>query len=184
MMGEVERQVSAYVEIARRRMAEGNVDQAIEFFSRALSLDPERLEVHVDLAELEIARGKTDAAIARLEAVAEAYVDAGNTEAATDVLAFAAALANGTGLPEDGAVEGRQTGMTEPMGMLLPTPRHGPREETVLAKTVLLFPDGTPMPVQGAAPPKPKPKNGERRPAAPTRARFRVSPPPMLRRPR
>jgi tetratricopeptide (TPR) repeat protein len=179
MMGDVERRVSAYVEIARRRMAEGNVDEAIEFFSRALSLDPERLEVHVDLAELEIARGRTKAALRRLEAVAEAYVDAGNADAAADVLEFAAALESGKGLPEPGTVRGTQTGVTEPMGILLPTPRQRPREETVLAKTVLLFPDGTPMPAQ-ATPTIKK----DRRPPPPPKARFRVSPPPMLRRPR
>jgi hypothetical protein len=65
------------------------------------------------------------------------------------------------------------------MGMLLPTPRQRPREETVIAKTVLRFPDGTPMPTPPSVPP---PKT--RAPAASQRARFRVSPPPMLRRPR
>jgi tetratricopeptide (TPR) repeat protein len=185
MMGEVDARVSAWVEIARQRVAEGDIDRAIELFSRALSLDPERLEVHIDLAELEIARGHTRAAMRRLEAVAEAYVDAGNAEAAADVLEFAAALGSGKPL-QPGVVQRMQTGRTEPMGILLPTPRQRPREETVLARTILLFPDGTPMPPQptsdasnDAAKAKPT-----KRPPAPTRARFRVSPPPMLRRPR
>ncbi len=184
MMGEVDARVSAWVEIARQRVVEGDIDRAIELFSRALSLDPERLEVHIDLAELEIARGRTRAALRRLEAVAEAYVDAGNAEAAADVLEFAAALGGGRPAPEPGAVQRMQTGRTEPMGMLLPTPRQRPREETVLARTVLLFPDGTPMPPQQTTT---SASNGatksKRRPPAP-RARFRVSPPPMLRRPR
>lgn len=179
MVGDVERRVSAYVEIARQRVAEGEIDQAIEFFSRALTLDPERLEVHVDLAEVEIARGRTSSAIRRLHAVAEAYVDVGNPEAARDVLEFAAALHNGEQLPEAGAARGQQTGMTEPMGILLPTPRQGPREETVIAKTILRFPDGTPMPTPNNAN-----ASGSKRPAPPPKARFRVSPPPMLRRPR
>jgi tetratricopeptide (TPR) repeat protein len=180
MMGEVDRRVSAFIEIARRRIVDGDVDLAIEFFSRALSLDPERLEVHVDLAELEIARGKTRAAIRRLEAVAEAYVDTGNIDAAADVLEFAAALERGTGFTEPGAVQGSQTGFTEPMGILLPTPRQRPREETVLARTILLFPDGSPMPIPSTTPVR----ETHRRPPPPHRARFRVSPPPMLRRPR
>ena len=181
MMGEVDARVSAWVEIARQRVAEGDVDRAIELFSRALSLDPERLEVHIDLAELEIARGRTQAALRRLEAVAEAYVDAGNAAAAADVLEFAGALAGG----EAGAVQRLQTGYTEPMGMLLPTPRQRPREETVLAKTILLFPDGTPMPVPGTQASKASSaKKASKKPAPLPKARFRVSPPPMLRRPR
>jgi hypothetical protein len=170
---EHQQKAAAYIEIARERIAAGDEDSAVEFFSRALSFDPKRLDVHVDLAELEISRGNVPAAVRRLEAVATAYVDSGRTDLAEDVRNIAAVL----GVHEAGSVAGELDSRTEPMSILLSSPRMAPREQTVCVKTVLRFPDGTVMPEH---PPAPTKQPGSRR----QNVRFRVSPPPALRRPR
>ena len=171
---EHERKAAAYIEIARQRITAGDESGAVEYFSRALSFDPKRLDVHVDLAELEISRGNLDAAVRRLDAVANAYIDSGRPDLAEDVRNIAAVI----GAPETAAVEAAEPpSRTEPMSILLTTPRRAPREKTVCIKTVLRFPDGSLMPAQ-PTPPKPK-KTASRRPSV----RFRVAPPPAPRRP-
>jgi tetratricopeptide (TPR) repeat protein len=185
-MGEVDQRADEFVAWGRSCAAEGDFDRALEYFSRALSFDPSRLEVHVDLAKLDLARGNHSAALRRLRAVAAAYDRAGDPSAAGDVREFAAALSTPDASQvieaPPGTVLRPQTGSTEPMGLLLPTPRKRPREETVLAKTILLFPDGSPMPTG----PQPVAAAEPRKPtkSRPMRTRFRVAAPPMIRRPR
>lgn len=96
--------------------------EAMSAFGRALGLDPSRSEIHLDVAFVESAMGRHDAAVSRIEALADGYMNAGRTEEAAELLRFLSTWAD--------ADDERAT--------LIPT-----RTETVVCATVLIRPDGT-----------------------------------------
>jgi Tetratricopeptide repeat len=61
---------------------------AICLLDKALALDPSRVELHLDLAMLEEAMGRHDAAVMRVEWLAERYMDEGRTDEAVELLRF------------------------------------------------------------------------------------------------
>jgi hypothetical protein len=61
---------------------------AMSLLDKALVLDPDRVELHLDLAMLEEALGRHDAAVTRVEGLAERYMDEGRTDEAAELLRF------------------------------------------------------------------------------------------------
>ena len=60
--------------------------------TKALAVDPARLELHIDVAELEASAGRLDMAIGRLQNLARVYEAAGKDEEAVAVLEAAGRL--------------------------------------------------------------------------------------------
>lgn len=93
----------------RREAAEGLVGAAEAFSGRqepadaltllgkALAVDPCRLELHLDLAMTEEALGRHDAAVARIEGLADLYMDGGRFEEAGELLRLLASWADEAG---------------------------------------------------------------------------------------
>ncbi len=73
--GHDKRAIEALINAART-LADASVDpkQAYDLFNTALNLDPQRLELHVEMAELEVRCGDLDRAQERMALVAECYV--------------------------------------------------------------------------------------------------------------
>ncbi|MEX1366316.1 MAG: hypothetical protein AB1Z98_24540 [Nannocystaceae bacterium] len=92
---------------------------AMSLYARALMLDPNRLEIHLDVALLEKAMGRHDVAVSRIECVADRFISQGKADEAARLLRHLASW-------EDEA----------------PPP---PSTETVVCSTFLLRPDGTPF---------------------------------------
>lgn len=66
---------------------EAHID-AISLLAQGLTLDPSRVELHLDLAMLEETMGHHDAAVERVEGLAERYMDDGRTDEAAELLRF------------------------------------------------------------------------------------------------
>ena len=121
--GERDEAVDELVEAAAAcTEAERHVD-ALSLYGKALSLAPERSEVHLDVAFVESAMGWHDAAVARVEGLADGYMSEGRMEEAAELLRF---LASWTADGEESPAPLAST-------------------ETVVCATVLLRPDGTLM---------------------------------------
>lgn len=179
MVGQAPAALERLVSTGRDLAAADRHDAAYAVLSEALRLDPSRLDLHVDLAELEIGRGDRELGVSRLHELARAYLAFGLEDEGRCILESIAAMQDPE-LPASGAVVVPQTGVTEPMGILLYAPRGEAREETVIARTVLRFPDGSVMPGQSAAaaaPPRPSV-------ALKPRVRFRVPSAPRLKTPK
>lgn len=184
MVGQSVAAIERLVSTGRALAAAEQPDAAYAVLSEALHLDPSQLDLHVDVAELEIGRGDVESGIARLQELATAYAAFGHEEKARAIAESIAAVAE-----EPGAVAHAQTGVTEPMSIILHAPRTPPREETVICRTILRFPDGTVIPGQPGDGGVEKRRFGE--PATPRtalspkpRVRFRVPSAPRLERPR
>jgi tetratricopeptide (TPR) repeat protein len=65
-------------------------ERATDLLGRALALDPSRTELHLELAMVEEAQGRHDAAVLRLEGLADRYMDAGRFEDAAELLCVVA----------------------------------------------------------------------------------------------
>ncbi len=103
-------EVRAHVGLAECAVAQGRVDAAIDglvagaqgyatrdrcsaafaLLTKALAIAPDRMELHIDVAELEAASGRTEMAAQRLENLARAYAAAGAHDDAALVLEAAA----------------------------------------------------------------------------------------------
>jgi hypothetical protein len=60
-------------------------DGAFALLARALTIDPDRLELHIDVAELEAASGRIEMAVGRLENLARAYEQSSQYEDAAAI---------------------------------------------------------------------------------------------------
>lgn len=89
--GETDAAVAGLVDAVRVRAAAGPGDPTplYEMLAAALELAPERIDLHIDLAELQAAHGDVPGAQARLVQLSAIYVDAGRHDDARDVLAVA-----------------------------------------------------------------------------------------------
>jgi hypothetical protein len=135
---------------------------ALTLYGKALSLDPVRLELHLDVAMAEAALGRMEAAQSRLENLAEVYMQAGRTDEAAEVYRCLAGWEDG----EEGEVEeavapapqqvaqqapqqvARQAAPQAPPAAAPPAaqgyavPAMMPTTETVVIPTILVTPDG------------------------------------------
>ena len=89
--GETDTAVQALIDAARTQAAIGAEDPAplYAMLAAALEIDPARLDVHVDLAEIQATHDDVPGAQARLVQLSAIYVDAGRLEDARAVLAVA-----------------------------------------------------------------------------------------------
>ncbi|MCA9651409.1 MAG: tetratricopeptide repeat protein, partial [Myxococcales bacterium] len=107
---------------------------ALTLYGKALSIDPGRLELHLDVAIAEAALGRDEAAQARLENLAEIYMQAGRTDEAAEVFRFIASW-------EEEEVEEELEELATPATT---TARHTavpmqiPTSETVVIPTILI----------------------------------------------
>jgi hypothetical protein len=128
---------------------------ALCLYGKALVLEPTRMELHLDVAVVEHAMGHSEAALARVEGLAERYISTGRTEEAAELLRFAATWDD----------EGIEEIDPEELGTVEPEPRPTARAakpapqlstETVVCATVLIRPDGTLWFGQGRSPAVPE----------------------------
>jgi hypothetical protein len=61
-------------------------EDAIRLLLKAMAIDPSRMELHLDVAMVEEAMGNHDAAVARIEGLADRYMDDGRFEEAAELL--------------------------------------------------------------------------------------------------
>jgi len=161
--GETEAAVDALVDSARRLVDTHDDDPSplYAMFGAALELDPTRLELHVDLAEVQAAHGDVPGAQARLVQLSAIYIDAGRPLDARAVLSVASAW------DPQGSVAGvieTQITVEESIEILLeeveeeqvpqpaPAPRRRPRAETICTPTLLRGADGGILPNQDTVP--------------------------------
>ncbi|MGH1340851.1 MAG: tetratricopeptide repeat protein [Nannocystales bacterium] len=84
-----------------QRYAEaGSMRPAFALITKALAIAPARLDLHIDVAELEAADGRAEMAALRLENLARTYLSAGQHEEAELVLEAAAAFSAPPPAPE------------------------------------------------------------------------------------
>ncbi|MEM6996748.1 MAG: hypothetical protein AAF721_39960 [Myxococcota bacterium] len=144
-MQAVERMVNTARSLARL----GSKEAAMSLLGQAVEQDPSRLDLHLEMAELEFERGCNEEGARRLESLAEAYLDADMTDEAAAVLAYL----ESTMVAEPGAVVEAQTGVTQPMTVVFGVPQVIERTHTEFcSQPVLLFPDGSPLPGQHTTP--------------------------------
>jgi tetratricopeptide (TPR) repeat protein len=179
-MGQYELAIERLVNSAHR-LAESNNRHAHTLIKRAMILAPNRLELHVDAAQIELALGQIGKATERLWRLAAAYRGEGRRDDAIEIEQLVESLQ-----ADAGVVEPAQTGMTAPLSIEPGAPMTVARAHTdAVSRPVLLFPDGTPMPAAVAAVVPTRGgwgKTPRKRPPAGS-VRFRVQPPPKLRRP-
>jgi len=78
------------IDAAERCAAHEQHADALALYGKALALVPARMELHLDVAVVEQAMGRTEAAVARVEGLAERYMSMGRTDEAAELLRFAA----------------------------------------------------------------------------------------------
>ena len=131
---------------------------------KALKLDPGRLDLHVDIARLQAKDGDVYGARSRLEQLAAAYIHLGEWGEAQNVLAFAAKwdpqplvageieisidieTDSGPIALDDIALEKISAAVVREAGSA--KKRRRVPQKTMVAETVLRFPDGSPMPTK------------------------------------
>lgn len=94
-MGRRSEAVDGLVGAAEAFTGRDEYDAAIDLLGRALALDPARMELHLDLAMVEEAMGRHDAAVTRLEGLADRYMDTGRFEDAAELLQLLSAWDEG-----------------------------------------------------------------------------------------
>lgn len=140
--------VNGLVEAAER-WAEQQPEPALALYGKALALEPGRMELHLDVAVVEHAMGRHDAAIARVEGLAERYMSMGRTDEAAEVLRFVASWEDGAEDEGELTIEDLEVDEATVVARnpLLPprAPRPAPQihTETVVCATVLVRPDGS-----------------------------------------
>jgi tetratricopeptide (TPR) repeat protein len=97
--------------------------QALVLYGKALAIEPERLQLHLDVALLERTMGRHEDAITRVEGLADRYMGMGRTDEAAELLRFVASW------EEEAARAAR------PMPQV--------HTETVVCATMLIRPDGS-----------------------------------------
>lgn len=116
-----------WVRAAEIHRARGEAETALGYYGYAVGVSPEAMELHVDIADLEVSLGRREAARARLEGLAEAYLAQDREEDAVAILEFM----QGWGLDDDAPVE---AGVPEAPVI--------DREGTMICDTRLITPDG------------------------------------------
>lgn len=90
--GRTDDAVSRLSEQAQSYAASGSMRAAFALITKALAIAPERLDLHIDVAELEAADGRAHMAAKRLENLARTYQASGQAEEAALVLEAAEAF--------------------------------------------------------------------------------------------
>lgn len=161
--GERDAAVDALIDGARRRAAIGCEDPSplYAMLAAALELDPARLDIHVDLAELQAAHGDVPGAQARLVQLSAIYVDAGRHDDARAVLAVAGgwdpqgsvAGVIDTAIPVEESIEILLEEVEEEaIPQPAPTPRRVAKTSTVCTPTLLRDAQGSVIPNQASIP--------------------------------
>lgn len=75
---------------AEAASARGEHVDAMRLLGEALAIDPSRMELHLDLAMLEEAMGRHAAAVARIDSLADRYMDDGRFDEAAELLSLLA----------------------------------------------------------------------------------------------
>lgn len=122
--GRVNDAVELLSEGSQRYAEAGSMRPAFALMTKALAIAPSRLDLHIDVAELEAADGRSEMAALRLENLARTYLAAGQEEEAELVLEAATAFLNPPAPPAPAQPASRpfvdpHTGHTTPP----PTPR-------------------------------------------------------------
>ncbi len=120
--GQTEEAIEELVAAAQDFAERGALEAAFALMAKALHIDPMRLELHIDVAELEASAGRIDMAIQRLENLAHAYEAAGQYDEAMAVIEAAEAFASMDQADDEAPEPGTTT---------LVTPRPEPVEEIV-----------------------------------------------------
>jgi hypothetical protein len=168
--GDGEAAVDALIDSVRQQARVGVEDPTglYEMLAAALELAPERLDVHVDLAELQAQHGDVPGAQARLVQLSAVYIDSGRHEDARAVLAVASAWdpqgsvagVIETAMPVEESIEILLEEVEEEsVPQPAPTPRK-PNLETVCTPTLLRDAQGSVLPNQDIVP---APATGRRR---------------------
>lgn len=90
--GRVEHAVELLSEGSAHYAEAGSMRSAFALMTKALAIAPSRLDLHIDVAQLEAADGRAEMAVLRLENLARTYLAAGQEEEAELVLEAAAAF--------------------------------------------------------------------------------------------
>lgn len=180
--GRSDEAVERLTEHARAYAEAGVMRSAFALITKALAIAPERLDLHIDVAELEAADGRASMAATRLENLARTYRAAGQLEEAELVLeaaeAFRAPAAASPPMPAAPPFVDPHTGHATPPPRAVATPPPPPPASRSNAMPVPIEPTPTPIsamvrpsPLLAAAPPPP-PKATPRRapPKAPPKA--------------
>ncbi len=179
--GDHEAAVDDLVEVARRlggpeRAEHAEPADVYAMFALALELTPERLELHVDLAEVQARFGDIPGAQARLVQLSAVYIDAGQPDDARAVLAVAGEWDPQSSIA--GVIEAAIP-IEESVPILLedledfepeqpaPVPRRVPRAATICTPTLLRDAGGQVLPNQAAIPKPPLDRGRPRRRAEP-----------------
>lgn len=161
--GSVDDAIEMLVEAAHRLAQRPSIEAAYELIDRAYNLDPTRLEIHIDIAEIQAKTGDLTGARYRLEQLAVAYSDAGAYDEARDVLAAAESwvptvTAGEIEIIRDGVSESIPIDTTDILFDSEPIPLEievasnpgsrfkPPRTPTMVVPTLLRRPDGTLLP--------------------------------------
>ncbi len=94
--------VDHLVENARQYAADASMRAAFALMTKALAIAPARLDLHIDVAELEALDGRGEMAALRLENLARTYVAIGQEEEAELVLEAASAFRAAPSTPLEG----------------------------------------------------------------------------------
>lgn len=98
--GRVDDAVELLSEGSQRYAEAGSMRPAFALMTKALAIAPSRLDLHIDVAELEAADGRAEMAALRLENLARTYLAAGQEEEAELVLEAATAFLSPLAEPE------------------------------------------------------------------------------------
>lgn len=90
--GRVDDAVELLAEGSQQYASAGSMRPAFALMTKALAIAPSRLDLHIDVAELEAADGRAEMAALRLENLARTYLAAGQEEEAELVLEAATAF--------------------------------------------------------------------------------------------
>ncbi|MEM9453666.1 MAG: tetratricopeptide repeat protein [Myxococcota bacterium] len=148
-LGRHDEAVEELVHAAQRSMDEDEPNEAMSLYSKALALDPSRMDLHLDVALAEDAMGRHEAAVCRIEGLAGHYMNDGRTDEAADLLRFAATWGKPEPEPpnEPAAASPHNPGLDMPPVHTALISGH-----TVIARNPLLPPTPHPLSVPRAAP--------------------------------
>lgn len=141
--------VDGLVEAAEWWAKHGPPEPALTLYGKALALEPGRMELHLDVAVVEHAMGRLDAAIDRVETLAERSMSMGRTDEAAELLRFVASWEDEAADEEEPTIEEleiEEATVVARNPLLLaraPRPASPVHTETVVCATVLVRPDGS-----------------------------------------
>lgn len=187
--GNLDGAIERLAEEARALAVRGQTQSAFVLLTKALSLAPDRMELHIDVADVESRAGRSGLAAQRLENLARAYLAAGAEEDAALVLEAAAAFRSPPELEEPAPVpcdENRTTMTGRAVTLEPPKPNITPPPVWVKPKT------SSKRQAKRVSPPSPPPASKEKATVevpcqaskpAPKRARKRSNAAPRWRPP-